>query len=71
MTLDQVFVPSTRSDLGLPPLNPNGEDLFGSSVSNKVMNELYEALGDSPIGALFTPASYLVRLSSRRSVITD
>ncbi|KAH9971929.1 fatty acid desaturase-domain-containing protein [Lactifluus volemus] len=60
MTLDQVFVPSTRSDLGLPPLNPNGEDLFGSSVSNKVMNELYEALGDSPIGALFTPASYLL-----------
>lgn len=62
MTLDQVFVPYTRSRYGLPPLNPNGEDLLGTSVSNKVMNELYEALGDSPIGALFTPASYLVRL---------
>lgn len=61
MTLDQVFVPCTRSQLGLPPLNPNGEDLLGSSVSNKVMNELYEALGNSPIGALVAPGSYLVR----------
>jgi hypothetical protein len=60
MTQDQVFVPRTRSELGLPPLNPAKEDLFGSRVSAEVKKELWEALGDSPIGAVLTPGSYLV-----------
>jgi omega-6 fatty acid desaturase / acyl-lipid omega-6 desaturase (Delta-12 desaturase) len=64
MMQDQVFVPSTRSDLGLPPLNPAKEDLLGSRVSAEVKKELWEALGDSPIGAVLGAASYLV--GSRR-----
>ncbi|KAG5341635.1 Delta(12) fatty acid desaturase [Termitomyces sp. T112] len=60
MTQDQVFVPSTRSELGLPPLNPDGEDLSGSRVSAAVKKELWEALGDSPIGAVLGSASYLL-----------
>lgn len=60
MTQDQVFVPSTRSDLGLPPLDPAREDLLGSRVTEEVKKELWEALGDSPIGAILSPASYLI-----------
>lgn len=60
MTQDQVFVPRTRSQRGLPPLNAAGEDLLGSRVSMEVQKELWDALGDSPIGALFGAASYLV-----------
>ncbi|KAF9013478.1 delta-12 fatty acid desaturase protein [Cyathus striatus] len=52
MTQDQVFVPHTRSELGLPPMNPNGEELLGSRVTEEVKKELWEALGDSPIGAV-------------------
>ena len=61
MTQDQVFVPRTRSQFGLPPFNPDGENLSGSSIKTEVMKELQEATGDSPIGALFGAASYLVR----------
>jgi omega-6 fatty acid desaturase / acyl-lipid omega-6 desaturase (Delta-12 desaturase) len=61
MTQDQVFVPRTRSQLGLPPLNSNGENLLGTNISQEVMKELHEALGDSPIGALLGSASCLVR----------
>lgn len=61
MTNDQVFVPKSRSQLGLPPLDPSQEDILGSHVSEKVMNELWDALGDSPIGAVLMSASYLVR----------
>ncbi|KAF8177997.1 delta-12 fatty acid desaturase protein [Pholiota molesta] len=60
MTQDQVFVPPTRSDLGLPPLDPNREDLLGSRVTEEVKKELWEALGDSPIGAIVGPMSYLL-----------
>ena len=63
MTQDQVFVPRTRSQRGLPPLNPNGESLVGSSINREVLKELHEAIGDSPIGTVFGAASYLVRLS--------
>jgi omega-6 fatty acid desaturase (delta-12 desaturase) len=62
MTQDQVFVPSTRSQLGLPPLNPEGETLAGASINQEVMKELYDALGDSPIGAALGAGSYLVRV---------
>jgi len=61
MTQDQVFVPRTRSQRGLPPLNPDGESLLGASISNEIMKELHEAIGDSPIGAVFGSGSYLVR----------
>jgi hypothetical protein len=62
MTQDQVFVPATRSDLGLPPLDPAREDVLGSRVTEEVKKELWEAIGDSPIGAILTPASYLVSI---------
>ena len=62
MTQDQVFVPKTRSELKLPAFNPSGEDRFGYNVSEEVKKELWEALGDSPIGATLACASYLVWL---------
>jgi len=61
MTQDQVFVPRTRSQRGLPPLNSDGESLVGTSIGNEIMKELHEAIGDSPIGAVFGAGSYLVR----------
>jgi omega-6 fatty acid desaturase / acyl-lipid omega-6 desaturase (Delta-12 desaturase) len=64
MTQDQVFVSRTRSDRGLPPLDPANEDILGSSVSDDVKKELWEALGDSPIGTALLTASYLVSLPS-------
>jgi omega-6 fatty acid desaturase / acyl-lipid omega-6 desaturase (Delta-12 desaturase) len=60
MTQDQVFVPPTRSERGLPPLDLSKEDPLGASVSEEVKKELWEALGDSPIGATLRAASYLV-----------
>jgi len=60
MTQDQVFVPRTRSQRGLAPLNSDGESLTGSSIRNEVMKELHDALGDSPIGAVLGAASYLL-----------
>lgn len=63
MTQDQVFVPSTRSELGLPPLDTTKTDLLGSRVTAEVKKELWDALGDSPIGAICTGATYLVRCS--------
>ena len=65
MTQDQVFVPKTRSQLGLPAFNPAGENLEGSSVTDEVMNELWEACGDAPLGAVWGSFSYLV-CSARR-----
>lgn len=62
MTQDQVFVPKTRSQLGLPSFDPTHENILGSSVKDKVKAELRDALGDSPIGATLGAASYLVRL---------
>lgn len=60
MTQDQVFVPKTRSQLRLPAFDPKQETLDGSSVSEAVRNELWDALGDSPLGATIGFASYLV-----------
>lgn len=64
MSQDQVFVPPTRSELGAPPLDPSGEDLAGSEVSDKIKQELWEALGDSPIGATIECLIYLVSVRS-------
>lgn len=63
MTEDQVFIPKTRSELGLPAFDPSKESLDGSSVSKDLMGELWEAIGDSPIMAALGAASYLVRWS--------
>ncbi|THH30039.1 hypothetical protein EUX98_g4144 [Antrodiella citrinella] len=60
LTQDQVFVPKTRSERKLPEFDPTQEDLAGSSVSEKVMAELWEALGDSPLGAMYGAATYLI-----------
>ncbi len=61
MSQDQVFVPRTRSERGLPPLNSDGESRLGASISKEIMKELHEALGDTPIGAVLHAGSYLVR----------
>ena len=65
MTQDQVFVPKTRSELGLPAFDPSKENLIGSSVAEEVQKELWEALGDSPIGAVYSSFRYLVGVGSR------
>ena len=62
MTQDQVFVPKTRSTLGLPPLDPVKEDPIGRSISDEVKQELWEALGDSPIGNTLNSMAILVRV---------
>lgn len=62
MTQDQVFVPKTRSQLGLTPFDAAQENILGSSVGAKVQKELWDALGDSPIGAALGAAGYLVRV---------
>ena len=60
MTQDQVFVPKTRSELALPAFDPEHEDLAGLNVSEKVQREMWDALGDSPIGAIYGSLRYLV-----------
>ena len=65
MTQDQVFVPKTRSQVKLPAFDSTKEDIWGASISNEVMKELYDALGDSPIGALFGAGSYMVCTSMK------
>ncbi|KAH7920977.1 hypothetical protein BV22DRAFT_1039178 [Leucogyrophana mollusca] len=60
LSQDQVFVPKTRSQLGLPAFDPTKEDILGSSVAEEVKKELWEALGDSPIGATIGAATYLL-----------
>ncbi len=69
MTQDQVFVPKTRSQLGLPAFDPTKENLAGSSVTEEVKQELYEALGDSPIGAIYGSLRYLVSLGCSIEII--
>ena len=64
MTEDQVHVPATRSQRGLKPFDPKKEDLLGSWVTEEVKKELWEALGDSPIGAALGAAAPLVCLSA-------
>ncbi|EIN12843.1 delta-12 fatty acid desaturase [Punctularia strigosozonata HHB-11173 SS5] len=60
MTQDQVWVPKTRSERSLPPLDPSKEDILGASIVDEVKQELYEALGDSPIGATWGAFVYLI-----------
>lgn len=51
MLQDQVYVPKTRSEAGLPSLDPAREQLDGSSARAEIITEMKEALGDSPIVA--------------------
>ncbi|KAF7323932.1 FA-desaturase domain-containing protein [Mycena kentingensis (nom. inval.)] len=62
MTRDQVFVPWTRSQFGLPPLDSTRDDLLGRSehVSAAVQQELWEAIGDTPFVAFLQSVIYLV-----------
>ncbi|GJJ13290.1 hypothetical protein Clacol_007542 [Clathrus columnatus] len=60
VTNDQVFVPATRSSLGLPTFDPSKEDLSGSSVAEEVQEQLRDALSDSPIAGALTSAAYLL-----------
>jgi len=60
MSEDQVFVPKARSQRRLPPLDPAREDPMGRSVSEEAKQELWEALGDSPIGATVGCMGYLL-----------
>jgi omega-6 fatty acid desaturase (delta-12 desaturase) len=64
LTMDQVFVPKTRSShpVGLPALDTEKDDLYGapSKVNETVQEELYEALGDSPIVTLLRTAAQLL-----------
>ncbi|TFK73560.1 delta-12 fatty acid desaturase protein [Pluteus cervinus] len=60
MTQDQVFVPPTRSDMGLRPFDSKKDDRLGARVTEEVKRELWEALGDSPIGAVWGSMSYLI-----------
>lgn len=48
----------------MPKFNPEKEDLAGASVSDEVMKEMWEALGDSPIGAVLQSFGYLVCLNT-------
>ncbi|KIJ17890.1 hypothetical protein PAXINDRAFT_111563 [Paxillus involutus ATCC 200175] len=60
MTQDQAYVPNTRGQLGLPPLDPTKENILGSTISDDVMKELWDAIGDSPIGTTLGSAFYLL-----------
>ncbi|KIJ17892.1 hypothetical protein PAXINDRAFT_167826 [Paxillus involutus ATCC 200175] len=60
MTRDRVFVPKTRGQLGLPPLDPMKENTIGSTIADDVMKELWDAIGDSPISATLGCANYLL-----------
>ncbi|KAJ7490570.1 fatty acid desaturase-domain-containing protein [Mycena latifolia] len=60
MTQDQVWVPSTRTQRGLKPFDPKREDRLGARASEEVKKELWDALGDSPIGASWGVAMYLL-----------
>jgi omega-6 fatty acid desaturase / acyl-lipid omega-6 desaturase (Delta-12 desaturase) len=60
LTQDQVFVPATRSQLGLPKLDTEHEDVQGTSVSLKMQEELMEAIGDSPLVSGIRAAGYLI-----------
>jgi len=55
-----VFVPSTRSQLGLPKLDPSKEDQYGSSVASEAQSELFEAIGDSPLVSMIKTSGYLL-----------
>ncbi|KAF9023336.1 delta-12 fatty acid desaturase protein [Hymenopellis radicata] len=61
VSLEQVYVPPTRSEVGLKPIDASrDEDLLGSRVSDEVKKELWEAVGESPLANAWGVASYLL-----------
>nr|GAT58469.1 predicted protein [Mycena chlorophos] len=60
MTQDQVFVPKTRSQVGLRPFDPKRDDRLGARVSAEVQKELQDALGDAPLGTFWNVFKYVV-----------
>ena len=60
MTQDEPYVPKTRFQLGLAPLDASKEAILGGSITDEAKQELRDALGDSPIGAAIGLAQYLV-----------
>lgn len=60
LTQDQVFVPATRSQMGLKKLDSSKEDVHGAFVSTEIQAELFEAIGESPIVAAIKAAGYLL-----------
>ncbi|KAJ3577031.1 hypothetical protein NP233_g40 [Leucocoprinus birnbaumii] len=60
MTRDQVHVPFTRSDFGLAPFDRSRGDILGSYVTNEMMKELWEVMGDTPITALIRGGAFLL-----------
>ncbi|KAI0261108.1 delta-12 fatty acid desaturase protein [Gloeopeniophorella convolvens] len=60
MTLDENYVPWTRSQLGLPALDPSKETLEGDHIHHDVQSQLREALGDSPIVGAWNTFAYLL-----------
>ncbi|KZO92532.1 putative delta-12 fatty acid desaturase [Calocera viscosa TUFC12733] len=53
LTRDQVFVPWTRTDYGLPALDENREDPEGRWIAESMRKELHEALAETPIYQLY------------------
>jgi hypothetical protein len=49
---DEVFVPRTRDQLGLPKLDEVKEDVEGFNVTAERQKELAEAIGDAPLFVL-------------------
>lgn len=49
---DEVFVPRTRDQLGLPKLDEAKEDVEGFNVTAERQKELAEAIGDAPLFVL-------------------
>jgi len=52
LTNDQVFVPKTRKELGLPALNLEKENVEGTKVSIELQQEFLDALNESPLGSV-------------------
>ncbi|KAG8881893.1 hypothetical protein FRB97_008940 [Tulasnella sp. 331] len=52
LTGDQVFVPKTRRDRGLPALNLDKENVEGTRVSADLQHAFAEALDDTPIKSI-------------------
>jgi hypothetical protein len=73
--MDQVFVPKTRSShpAGLPPLDPEKDDILGapSRVSETVQGELWDAIGDSPIAATVGMMNQLVSVHRASQLSVD
>ncbi|KAG8853284.1 hypothetical protein FRB96_008369 [Tulasnella sp. 330] len=53
LTADQAFVPNTREDWGLPPLDTEKENLEGTAVSSDLAEVFEEVLEYSPFRSIY------------------